>query len=124
MKLAVQRGVPTVLVVREPVSVLASYLTYGQHGRPSGVLKEYASYYRELIPWVDQVLVCDFEELDTGMSSLITRINHRFSMDIPPFDESPSNVDHVFAEIARQHRLLHPQLDPARVAPRPTDTRR
>ena len=111
-----RRALPTVVVVREPIAVLASYLTYAQHGRPAGVLKEYISYYRELIPYVDQVVVCDFEEIDSDMASLVARINRRFSMDIPAFDDSKENVDHVFNEVARQHVLLHPQLDPYRVA--------
>jgi len=124
VKLAVERGLPTVLVVREPIAVLSSYMTYGQHGRPSDVIKEYSSYHRELIPYVDQVLVCEFEEIVSDMSSVIARINRRFSMEIPPFDHSQANVDTVFAEIARQHELLHPNLDPDQVAPRPTDARR
>jgi hypothetical protein len=124
VKLAVERGVPTVLVVREPIAVLSSYLTYGQHGRASDVFKEYSSYHRELIPYVDQVLVCEFEEIVSDMTSVIARINHRFSTEIPPFDQSPTNVDAVFAEIARQHGLLHPNLDPDQVAPRPSVARR
>lgn len=124
VKLAVERGLPIVLVVREPIAVLSSYMTYAQHGRVSDVFKEYSSYHRELIPYVDQVLVCEFEEIVSDMSSVIARINRRFSIEIPPFDQSPTNVDAVFAEIARQHQLLHPNLDPDQVAPRPTIARR
>jgi len=124
VKLAVERGVPTVLVVREPIAVLSSYLTYGQHGRASAVFKEYSSYHRELIPYVDQILVCEFEEIVSDMTSVIARINRRFAMEIPPFDQSPTNVDAVFTEVARQHGLLHPNLDPDQVVPRPSVARR
>ena len=124
VKLAVKRDIPTVLVVREPIATLSSYLTYAQHGRPSGVLKEYISYHEELLPYVDRLLVCDFEESTSDMSSVIARINQRYSMEIPPFDQSPANVERIFAKIARQHGILHPKLDPDRVAPRPTAARR
>jgi hypothetical protein len=124
VKLAVERDRPTILVVREPIAALSSYLTYAPHGRAPDVLKEYCSYHQELIPYVDRVLVCQFEEIVSDMSSVIERINNRFSLSIPPFDQSPANVDAVFEEIARQHHLLHPRLDPDRVAPRPTFTGR
>ena len=80
VKLAVARQIPTVLVVREPIATLSSYLTYAQHGRPSGVLKEYVSYHQELVPYADRLLVCDFEESTSDMSSVIARINLRYSM--------------------------------------------
>jgi hypothetical protein len=124
VKLAVTRGVPTVLVVREPVSALSSYLTFGQHGLPGSVLKEYSGYLRELVPYVDLVLVCDFTEVVTDLSGIIDRINDRFSTSIPHFDQSPENVDKVFEEIARQHRLLHYRQDPVHVVPRPSADRR
>ena len=121
---AVSRGVPTVLVVRDPVSALASYLSYGQHGRPHTVLKEYVSYHRELIPYIDQTMVCTFPEIVSDLSAIIDRINERFSLQIPPFDQSPENVDRVFEEIALQHRLVHKGKNPDFVAPRPMSARR
>jgi hypothetical protein len=124
VKLAVERGLPTVLVVREPIAVLSSYLTYGEHGRPADVFKEYHSYHQELIPYADRVLIVDFEEITSDMSAIVDRINQRFSMEIPPFDQSPENIDHVFAEIARQHNLVHPGLEPDHVSPRPSTARR
>jgi hypothetical protein len=123
VKQALDRGVPTILVVREPVAALSSYLAYGQHGRPATVLKEYSSYHRELIPYVDQLLVCDFDEIVSDLSAIISRINDRFSMAIPAFDQSPANVERVFEEIARQHNLLHRGMDPDNVVPRPTIAR-
>jgi hypothetical protein len=124
VKLAVERGVPTILVVREPIAALSSYLTYGQHARPTHVLREYYSYHQELIPYADRVLVLTFEEIVSDMSAIIERINCRFAMVLPPFDQSAENVNHLFEEIARQHQLVHPDLQPDHVAPRPTIARR
>jgi len=120
VKLAVSRGVPTMLVVREPVATLSSYLAFGQHGRPASVLKEYSGYLRELVPYVDLVLICDFTEVVSNLSGVIDRFNDRFSTAIPHFDQSEENVDRVFEEIARQHRLMHRRQDPVHVAPRPS----
>ena len=123
IKYAMAHGVPTMLVVREPVATLASYLIFGQHGRPGTVFREYISYHRELVPYADRLLIGDFPEVSTDLSAVIDRINRKYSLHIPPFDQSAANVERVFAEISRQHKLIHRYRDPAEVAPRPSASR-
>ena len=107
VKLAVARGIPTVLVIREPVGTLASYLIAGPHGRARGVLKEYISYYSEVLPLLDDVLVVRFEDITTDMGSVTRRINARFDLSIPPFEHVPDNVDAVYRAIKQHHDALH-----------------
>jgi hypothetical protein len=123
IKYAVAHGVPTVLIVRDPVAALASYMIFGQDDRPGSVINEYISYHRQLVPYADHVLICRFDDVTTDVSSLIARINRRYDMEIPPFNQTPENVDQVFAAISRQHRLIHRLRDPSEVAPRPSTGR-
>ena len=102
IKLALARRLPTVLVVRDPVSALASYLVYDHRFSASEVIGEYCSYHRELVPYAERLLVCEFDEVTSHISSVIRRINLRYSLRIPPFDEDPSNVERVLAQIERQ----------------------
>ncbi len=120
VKLAVASGVPTLLVVREPVDALASYLIAGPHGRTRGVLKEYIAYHRELAPYADSVLVCDFKEVTSDISSVITRLNERFGTDFPLFDHTPENVERAFNDIESHHRLVHPEDTRDSGVPRPS----
>ena len=124
VKRAALLGIPTVLVVREPLATLSSYLTFGRHGRPGAVIREYISYHRELSHYVDRLLICEFSESITDLSAVIARINFRFGMDIPPFDQSPENTERVFDEISRYHTLVHRKRDPAEVVPRPAASSR
>lgn len=124
IKLALARGVPTVLVIRDPVSALASYLVYDRRFSASAVIGEYCSYHRELVPYVERLLVCEFEEVTSQMSSVIDRINHRYSLQIPAFDEASPNVERVMAQIEWRHKLVHPRLDPVQSAARPQMNRR
>lgn len=123
VKHAVARGIPVLLVVREPVALLSSYLVYGPHATPKDVLQEYTSYHRQLVPYIEQLLICDFEDIIRDMSSVIVRINDRYGLNIPPFDQSPANVQRVFARIGQHHRLVHPHLDPGKGIPYPSTSR-
>jgi hypothetical protein len=119
IKVALARGVPTVLVVRDPVSALASYLVYDRRFSVPSVIGEYCSYHRELVPYAERLLVCEFDEITTHMGSVIERINRRYSFQISPFDESPSNVERVLGDIESRHKLVHPRLDPVESAASP-----
>jgi hypothetical protein len=123
VKLALSRGLPTVLVVRDPVAALASYLVYDRRFSISTVIGEYCSYHRELVPYAERVLVCEFDEVTAHLSSVVNRINHRYSFKISPFDESPANVERVLAQIEWRHKLVHPRLDPVESAASPQQSR-
>jgi hypothetical protein len=88
------------------------------------VIGEYCSYHRQLVPYAERLLVCEFEEVTSQMPSVIERINQRYSLHIPPFDDDPSNVKQVMARIEMRHRLIHPGLNPAHSAATPQLDRR
>ncbi|MGH9172167.1 MAG: hypothetical protein ACRD0Z_15065 [Acidimicrobiales bacterium] len=120
VKHAVHLGIPTVLVVREPVELLASYLVYGPHATAAEVLKEYTTYHRQLVPYLEQLLVVDFEEITTDMSAVIARINERYHLGIPNWEHSQDNVQRIFADIDAHHAMVHPRLEHHRGVPHPS----
>jgi hypothetical protein len=124
IKRALARSLPTLLVIRDPVSALASYLVYDQRFPASTVIREYCSYHRELVPYAERLLICEFDEVTTHMGAVIDRINHKFSLRIPPFNEEPSNVKRLMTEIEWTHKLVHPHLDPVQSTASPQEDRR
>jgi hypothetical protein len=121
--LGVRKGLPTLVVIREPVGALASYLIAGAHGRPEAVLREYIRYHRTLLPYRDGFVVGRFEEVTKDLNVVIDRINARFGSSFRPFDQSPENVDAVFAAIEEHHLRTHPRQHAASVVPRPKGER-
>jgi hypothetical protein len=124
IKLGLARGLPTIMVIREPAAALASYLVYGPQFTPAQVTREYCSYHRELVPYVERILICEFAEVTTNMASVIDRINHRYSMKIPAFDESPANIARIQSKIVQQHELVHHDVGSVQGAPTPFAGRR
>jgi len=123
VKLAVRKGLPTLLVIRRPLPCLASYLVTAPHGRPAGVLKEYVRYHRELLPYLDSVVVGEFEQVTHSFSDVITEINDRFGTTFAPFDQSQENVDRVFEDIEAHHAQMHAGKEVERIVPRPSSER-
>ena len=123
VKLAARRGIPTLLVIRDPVPCLASYLIAGPHGLPRQVLKEYIEYHTELLPYLDRVVVADFEEITQDMGGVIARLNSRFGIDLPMFHHTEENVRSVFDAVDARHREVYPASDTERGVPRPSPRR-
>jgi hypothetical protein len=115
--------VPVLLIVRRPVPTLASYLIAGPHASPARVLEEYIHYHRELLPYLGDIEIADFEEATTDMGALIRRLNKRFELSIPEFDHTPAAVERVFAAIDEAHLSVHDEVDPEPTVPRPSENR-
>lgn len=124
VKRALARGLPTVLVIRDPISAVASYLVYDQRFSASTIIGEYCSYHRQLVPYAERLLICEFDEVTADISSVINRINVRYSLHVPPFSEEPSSVKRVLAQIDWTHKLIHPGLDPVKSSASPQTDRR
>jgi hypothetical protein len=123
VKLAVRRGLPTLLVIREPLPCLASYLIAGPHGRAKEVLKEYIGYHRELLPYLDDVLVADFTEVTSDFGAVVGRLQERFDVDLPPFVHESDAEDRVLAAIESHHRQVHGADKSEWGVPRPSSWR-
>jgi len=123
VKRAVRRGLPTVVVVREPVEALASNLVVSRHVGPSEILREYIRYHRELVPLLGHVVVAAFEEIVTGSGSVVDRVNRRFDTSFRAFSHAPDDVEAVFAAIERRHGDVYGSGRLERLVPRPAPDR-
>ncbi len=103
VKEAVRREVPTIIVVREPVACLSSYLLSGSHATVRGVLKEYTAYHESLSRIISSCMVVDFSDITSDIDSVIDRANRLFRFDLPHLSKTAS-IDEVFDVIDSDHR--------------------
>lgn len=122
VKLAVRRGVPTVVAVREPLGTTASLVVAAPHLPLDRALREYVHHHRQLLPLQRDVLFVDFTEITTDMGAVIRRTNERFGLDLVPFEHTPENAAAVFAAIDEHHHELHGGTE--HVVARPSELRR
>lgn len=121
---AVRRGVPTLLVVREPVACLSSLLTAAPHVRVRPAYQEYIHHHRQVLPLVDDLVVGTFEQITTDFGSVMERLNTRFGTSFTPFQQTPENVERVFARIDAHYAELYGDKASERVVPRPSSARK
>lgn len=123
VEVAVARDLPTLVVVREPVDCLASYLVWDPRIGVKTVLWEYIHYHKGILPLARSVTVATFDEVVEELPAVVARLNDRFGthLTLPPNTaEFTAEVD---ALVRARHRAVHPNKAPERVTPVPHEAR-
>lgn len=124
IRIAAKRNLPLLVVIREPVECLSSYLIAGPHGQPQGVLEEYCSYHWALRETGSAAVIATFDQVTTGYAEVIERLRARFKIDLVPYTNSPEADARVFDGIKDDHARIHQRRKAAEVAPVPHAERR
>lgn len=95
VRLAVARGVPTLVVIRRAVDAAASLCVAAAYLTPAGALREWLRFYRAVEPLQDSFVLATFEEVTTDFGRVTERVNHRFGVSLPVFAHTPDNADIV-----------------------------
>jgi len=102
---AVERGVPTVVLIREPSMAIASLITYqGMDMHVRMGLESYIAFYRHLVPFREGFAVCPFDELVADPGLPISLLNERFGLDLLKLrldDEAKAELRHAIAHTQR-----------------------
>jgi hypothetical protein len=105
---AARRGVPAIVVIREPQGALLSQVIREPHVSMAGALVSYRRFYERLLPHASSLLAADFDEVTSDFGSVIRRANRRFDTTFAPFEPSEENVRRCFDLIGER-----PTSDPA-----------
>jgi hypothetical protein len=104
---AARRGLPTLLLLREPVEAVASRRSRFAHLSTVQMLEEYARYYERVRRFAGHTVVADFAEVTDRFGDVLRRVNARFGTALVPFDhDDPAAVRAVLEQIGEQNRQL------------------
>jgi len=110
---SVQLGVPTMVLLRAPCEACVSFmaLTYQiedttisekmlQRAKPVliGHLKNYRTFYENVRPLGNDVIVAEFKRVTTDFAEVIRRVNQRFGTNFGSYQDSPENRQAIFKE--------------------------
>jgi hypothetical protein len=122
---AVRRGVPTLVLLREPEEAVLSHVVYTPGLTPEVSLRGYVRFHEPLLPHRGGFVVGLFEEVISDFGSVIERVNARFGTTFRPFEHRPEHLARIDREIEEDYRSRARSAEElARTIPLPTEERR
>jgi hypothetical protein len=107
---AARRGVPALVLIREPRGAILSQLVREPGVALRDALVAYARFYSCLMPYREQFVVGDFTEVTQDFGSVIRRLNTRFGTSFAEFVHTDANTRECFQLIKRRGTLSRTQL--------------
>ena len=96
---AINFGIPTLVVIRNPRDAVASFVARWSGVSESQALELYISFYKSISKYKSSYVIGDFEEITQNFSKTIKRINTRFGTNFVPFSDSQEDRDKVLEKI-------------------------
>jgi hypothetical protein len=120
---AARRGLPTLLLVRDPRDACVSLVIRDPDISLAFALRRYVRFYSRVAPFWKSYVVANFAQVTSDLSLVVQRLNVHFNMELAPFVHTPENCQHVFGIVEDMSRqLLGGVLKESRVA-RPSPAR-
>ncbi|WP_068074847.1 hypothetical protein [Novosphingobium lentum] len=107
---AVRRGLPVVVLIRDPAEALRSLKFVLPAIDENHELRRWLAFYRVVETLADRVVIATSEQATADFGAVVARVNARFGTAFAPFCTNPDNVERVFAAIAGDQDLLGTQL--------------
>ena len=93
---AVRRGIPALVLIREPEDAVLEFVIVRPHLSVRQALRGYLRFYRPLLPHRAGFVVGPFPEVTTDFGAVIARVNERFGTSFVPFRHTPENEQACF----------------------------
>ncbi|MDH3587771.1 MAG: hypothetical protein OEQ74_00055 [Gammaproteobacteria bacterium] len=95
----VQRGIPIVVLLREPVSAVASLIVREPALGIRVALWDYIHFHRTIRRYRDSFLIARFEDITDDFGRVIERLNNKWGTQFQVFDHNEENVARAFARL-------------------------
>ena len=120
----VRRGIPTVLLIRDPDAAVLSYVIQQPFLTMRQSFRHYIRFYKRVLSVKDAVVVATFEDVTGDFGAVMKRLNHKFGTAFPEFEHTEENVRKCFEDIERHERkVLKPHYDFEAMTARPSARR-
>ncbi len=100
----VRLGLPTMVLIRDPIAAAASYVIREQGVTLRQALLEYANYYTSIRDYHRFFVVAPFSVVTTDFGSIIDRVNVRFGTSFARYNNSPWNDARCMRLVEQRNR--------------------
>ena len=98
---ACKNNIPCIVVIRDPLDVITSYLIFNPYLKPATVLRYYILFYKTILYCKDEFITANFNDIVNDFGSVIKRFNEKYNTDYHIFTHTPEAVQNCFDEIRR-----------------------
>jgi hypothetical protein len=95
--------VPAILLIRNPIDVIASSNVYLNVDDPAAFLQSYIAFHRVLEPWSNELVISDFSTTVSNFGSVIESVNTKFGRDFTLFQHNEESESVVAKMIHDEH---------------------
>jgi hypothetical protein len=97
---AVKWGIPTLVLIRDPIDAIASYLIRENFEvNTRFAIQRYIHFYQTVWPYRDGFIIGHFDDVTNHYEGIILRINKKFGTHFLPFLSTKDNKNSVFERI-------------------------
>jgi capsular polysaccharide biosynthesis protein/MinD-like ATPase involved in chromosome partitioning or flagellar assembly len=105
---AARRGIPTLVVIREPEGAILSQLLQEPHVSLRDALVSYERFYSSLLAHGPSFVAGEFKEVTRDFGSVIRRVNKRFGTHYRIFDPKEDNIRRCF-DLIKERPTTNPE---------------
>src|SRR5690349_7487722 len=102
---AARRGIPALLVIREPEGAILSQLVREPKVDMRDALSAYARFYDLLVPHRERLQVGEFGQVTSDFGAVIRQLNERFGTRFAPFEHTEASARQAFELIKERPTL-------------------
>lgn len=95
---------PVVLLIRDPIDTVSSFVIRHPDLTMKAGLRAYTSFHRHVLPYRDDIVIAPFERVTSDFGAIIDTVNRRFGTRFGRFEHTPENVEAVFQILNRKEQ--------------------
>jgi len=121
---AVRMGLPTLLIVRDPIDAVASWTVRQEGTDPQVELRRWEWFHRRVLAHLGGMVVTPFEQVTRSFGDVITELNARYDRSFAPFPHSDQHaVDTLLKDMRTYSVQSHGEERGDLIAPTPSIAR-
>ena len=71
-------NIPTIVIIREPIEAVSSFMVFQNSRRADFYLKTYINFYKKILPLKSQFIITDFKTVVSNLDKVIRAVNSKF----------------------------------------------
>lgn len=103
---AVRLGKPALLIVRQPMAAVSSFILRHPCVSMSLGLKSWLHFHRALLPYTSGMAIATFDQVTSDLGAVIDAVNARFGTSFNRFEHTTANVEKLFRVLESRDKKL------------------